>query len=203
MKLTCASCGAIASLDVMLSNESAREALLLAFKMPAPLGRLLVQYLGLFRPESRNLSFDRVAKLLGELQPLIDAGQFDRNHHTWAAPVDIWVAGIEAVLSKRHTIDLPLKSHGYLLEVMAGMCNRVEAQAESKKEEAIKARGNAPRNKPPIEPVVKVAPAEFREALQNFTGRSRMSTDDAGDMEARRQSTLRALAEAERIKTGE
>lgn len=64
MKTTCPACGAVASLDVLLGNDGAREAVMAALEIPAPLGKMLVQYLGLFRPANRNLSFDRVANIL-------------------------------------------------------------------------------------------------------------------------------------------
>lgn len=69
MKLACPACGSVASLDVLLGHEGARDAVMVALALPAPLGKLLVQYVALFRPSSRNLSMDRLSSLLSEIQP--------------------------------------------------------------------------------------------------------------------------------------
>lgn len=132
MKLTCPSCGASMSLDIVLANEGAREAIMLALRMPAPIGKLLVQYVALFRPASRSLSFDRVAGLLSELLPMIEAARIERSGRTWAAPQEAWRAALDEILSKRDKLTLPLKSHGYLLEILAGYANKAEAKDEAK-----------------------------------------------------------------------
>jgi hypothetical protein len=38
------------TLDVLVAHEGAREAVLAALQLPAPIGKLLVQYLAMFRP---------------------------------------------------------------------------------------------------------------------------------------------------------
>lgn len=149
MKTKCPACGASASLDVLLSNEGARAAVTMALQLPAPLGKLLVQYLGLFRPASRELSFDRVATLLGELLPMIQAGQIERAGRTWAAPVPAWKEALEQMLVARDKLQLPMKSHGYLLEIIAGMGSKAEAFKERAQEEQLRHR---PREEPPAAP---------------------------------------------------
>lgn len=131
MKTTCPACGAVASLDVLLGHEGARAAVQAALALPAPIGKLLVQYLALFRPPKRQLSFDRVASILGELQPMIEAAAIERNGRIWSAPQDYWRMGLEEMIAKRDRLTLPLKSHGYLLEIIAGFGNKAEAKAEA------------------------------------------------------------------------
>ncbi len=142
MRLTCPACGALSSLDVLIGHAGAREAVLAALRLPAPLGDLLVQYVALFRPAQRQLSFDRLAALLGELQPMIEAGRIERGGRAWAAPLDAWRAALEDITAKRDKLTLPLKSHGYLLEIIAGQAGKADAAAESGKEAA--ARGVTP-----------------------------------------------------------
>ncbi len=136
MKLTCPACGADMSLDVILGHEGAREAVLVALRLPSPLGKLLVQYIALFRPARRNLSMDRLASLLAELQPMIDEARVMRNGISWPAPQEYWISGLTEVIARRDagTLTLPLKSHGYLLEVIAGYGNRAAAKAEQDRE---------------------------------------------------------------------
>lgn len=116
MKLKCPACGASASLDILLSHDGAREAVMLALRLPAPMGKKLVQYLSLHRPVKRDLSFDRLARLLEELLPDIERAQVDHDGRTWPAPQTYWQQAIDTVLAARDAgrLTLPLKSHGYL-----------------------------------------------------------------------------------------
>lgn len=136
MKLKCPACGALASLDVLLTTEGAREAVLLALQFPAPLGKRLIQYLALFRPATRELSFDRVASILSEVLPDIQAAKIKRGGREFVMPMDYWLAGIDAVLAARDAgrLTLPMKSHGYLYEILAGLVDKAEAKRESERE---------------------------------------------------------------------
>ena len=135
MRLNCPACGSAMSLDTLLASEAAREAVMTALQLPAPLGKALVQYLALFRPAQRQLSFDRVNSLLSELLPMIQSGKIERNGRLWAAPVESWRQAIEEMLAKRDSLTLPLKSHGYLLTIIAAYTDKAEAKAEIQAEE--------------------------------------------------------------------
>lgn len=135
MRMTCPACGAMASLDVLIGHQGARDAVLAALKLPAPIGDLLIQYVSLFRPQQRQLSFDKLARLLNELLPMISAAKVERNGRMWAAPLESWRSAFEEMLAKRDKLTLPIKSHGYLLEVIAGYANKGEAKAETKQEQ--------------------------------------------------------------------
>lgn len=135
MKTRCPACGATNSLDALVAHEGARAALKTAMEM-SPLGGLLLQYLGMFRPEKNALSFERFDKLLNELLDVIKTAQLERGGRTWPAPMSYWQAALEQVLAARPRLTLPLKSHGYLYEIVAGMSNKSEASAEAKTEEA-------------------------------------------------------------------
>jgi len=136
MKLKCPACGALASLDVLITAEGAREAVLVALQFPAPLGKRLIQYLALFRPATRDLSFDRVASLLSEILPDIQAGKIKRAGREWNLLQDYWLVGIDTVLAARDAgrLTLPLKGHGYLYEVLAGLVDKAEGQKERESE---------------------------------------------------------------------
>lgn len=137
MRLTCPACGAEMTLDVAVAHEGSRAAIATAMKLPDSLFERLTGYISLFRPPKRQLSHDRLAALFGELLTMIESGQIERNGRTWPAPIEYWRAGIEAMLAKRDAdrLQLPLKSHGYLLEIIAGLANAAEGKAESKREQ--------------------------------------------------------------------
>ena len=130
MKTTCPACGAVASLDVLIGHEGARDAVVVSLSLYGPLGKLLVQYLGLFRPASRNLSMDRVASLLSELKPMIAEAKIERGGRIWSAPQDYWAMALTEMLAKRDNLTLPLKGHGYLLTIIAGYNEKAEAKKE-------------------------------------------------------------------------
>lgn len=135
MRMTCPSCGAVTSLDVLLGNEAARSLLVMALEQTQT-GRRLIRYVALFRPVQRQLSWDRVASLLGDLLDMIKEGRIDRHGRLWAAPETVWIAALDEIIAKRDEgkLTLPLKSHGYLLEIITGQANKAEAAAETRKE---------------------------------------------------------------------
>lgn len=173
MRLRCPNCDARFSLDALLGAEAesaaARVALMRAFALSGEIGRALVRYLGLFRPNKNELSMKRVAALLDQLLPDIEAGRIERAGRTWPAPHAAWIAAIEQMCAKREALRLPLQGHGYLYEIIAGAANRGEAAAERAVEQARRyspARGaDAPAEAPaPARP----APSTVRDYLRNF-----------------------------------
>src|SRR5260221_4754611 len=121
------------TIDVLIAHEGAREAVLAALQLPAPLGKLLIQYLAMFRPAKRKVSWERVSTLLEELSAPIAAARIERNGTNWAAPLEYWKAALEQMVHLRDTkkLQLPLRSHGYLLEVIAGMAGKAAEKAEA------------------------------------------------------------------------
>jgi hypothetical protein len=109
------------SLDALVAHDAAREALAAVFKLGGPVGSALVRYLALFRPESRELTMDRVARLVSDLLPDLQAQRISRNGQIHDAPLDAWVWAIEQALTARDSgrLTLPLKSHGWLYEVIS------------------------------------------------------------------------------------
>lgn len=129
MKCKCPACGAVMSLDVLLQHDEASNAVMTALSINQELGKALVKYIGLFRPQKSSLTMDRLANLLNQLLPDIQAQRISRNGDVYQAPVACWVECIYSVLANRHTLSLPLKSHGYLYEVMSKWQGQVQAQS--------------------------------------------------------------------------
>lgn len=135
-QLCCPNCRAVMSLDVLLADDAPREALN-AIVEAHPAGdsfiKPLLRYIGLFAPAKSQMSHSRIAALVNELAPMIRAAQIERNGRTWVCPIDYWRQGFEHMLAQRDQgrLNLPLKSHGYLLEVLAGFADKADARAES------------------------------------------------------------------------
>lgn len=184
------------SLDVLIANESAREAVMAALEVPPPLGKLLLQYVGLFRPTKYALGFDRVASLLNELLPMLKENVIERNGITYPAPLPYWREAIEQMLAARERLVLPLKSHGYLLEIIAGIASKTAGKAEARREEKLQTRTTTGGMRTTYHPEEEKAPApqltperkqELLGTLKTFKGPARMPS---------REEQLRALEQA-------
>lgn len=137
MKLACPSCGALMSLDVIVAHDGAREAVQIALQLPAPLGKLLIQYVALFRPAKRQLTLDRLAALLGELLPMVQSETVRRDGKRYRVPQEVWAAALQEMTERnaRKPFDRPLTSHGYLLEILVSKASAAEAVEETRREE--------------------------------------------------------------------
>lgn len=134
MKLTCPCCGLVSDVEGFLADALWRDALACALKLPAPLGDRLVRYIRLFAPPKRGLSPDRASRLLRELLDPIAAASVERHGRQWPAPLEYWGMALDELLERRDKLTLPLKSHGYLFEIVAGFSNKAEAKAEQRTE---------------------------------------------------------------------
>ncbi|KQD15818.1 DUF2752 domain-containing protein [Acinetobacter baumannii] len=121
MKTRCPACGATNSLDALLGHGEASKAFVASLNLVGDLATPLVKYLGMFRSQNRELTFERTAKLLGEIAADINAQQIKRGHHSYPAPKAAWIWAINTMIERRDQgkLQLPLKNHGYLYEVIS------------------------------------------------------------------------------------
>ncbi|WP_310460437.1 hypothetical protein [Sphaerotilus sp.] len=136
MRLQCPACSAEMDLDVLLAAEEGRHTLARLITLGTPMGAWTLRYIGLFRPEKRALSMSRTLKLLGEIWPDIERQAITRKGRDWAAPAAHWQAAIEQLLQTRDRggLTLPMSSHGYLYEILVGIADKAEGQAERTRE---------------------------------------------------------------------
>jgi len=94
----------------------------------------------MFRAKKRALAFDRVDSLLAELQPMLASATVTRNGLTRPCSLALWQQGIEKIIELRNDtkLQLPLKSHGYLLEIVLGLAETVGAKEEKAQETAVR-----------------------------------------------------------------
>jgi hypothetical protein len=137
MKLRCPACGSSWSLDAVVAHDGAREAVLIALQMPAPIGKQLIQYVALFRPPKRDLSLDRLADLLGELLAMITQAQVTFDGRVWPAPQEVWPYALKEMLDQhaKQALSTPMKNHNYLLKIIVDKANKQEARQETQREE--------------------------------------------------------------------
>ena len=117
----CPNCGAANSLDSLVSDAEAAEVLKMLLELDADIGKAAIRYIGLFRPAKSQLSWARTAKLLNELLPMIKAQEAARDGVCFPAPPEAWIHGFNETVNARDQgrLKLPLKSHGYLLEIVS------------------------------------------------------------------------------------
>ena len=121
MNIKCPNCGAVHSLDSLINDADASSVLRAVLEMDAELGKAAIRYIGLFRPAKSQLSWARTAKLLNELLPMIKAQEAARDGVCFPAPTEAWIHGFNETVNARDQgrLKLPLKSHGYLLEIIS------------------------------------------------------------------------------------
>lgn len=142
MNITCPSCGAEMDLDVLLAHEDSRQALARLATLSLPLGKRTLQYIRLFKPATRQLGHGRVVKLIEELLPDLQRRAITHNGREWFADLETWNLAFERVLDRRDNgkLTLPLKSHGYLYEVIVGLVDQAESAVEKAAEADRRAR---------------------------------------------------------------
>ena len=120
MKTRCPCCGATTSLDALVANDEARDALLALMGIGGDLAKGAVIYAGMHRPSKSELSWGRLAKILGELLGAMQAGEIERNGQRYPAPQAAWLWAFAEMRKRRDegSLQLPLKGHGYLYEVL-------------------------------------------------------------------------------------
>lgn len=121
MKTRCPACGALCSLDALIANDEASNALVVITRLGGNFSRAWLKYLGLFRPEKAQLTFDRVAKLTNECLHDIERQRISRGGRDYDAPPESWLYAIDQMIKARDSGNLktPIKSHGYLYEIMS------------------------------------------------------------------------------------
>ena len=121
MNIKCPNCGAVHSLDTLINDADASAVFKTVLEMDAEFGKAAIRYIGLFRPAKSQLSWARTAKLLNELMPMIKAQEAVRDGVSSPAPAEAWLHGFNETVNARDQgrLKLPLKSHGYLLEIVS------------------------------------------------------------------------------------
>jgi len=116
MKAACPCCGAGGSVELFIADAEWRKAIMAAAQLPSDCGTPAVCYVGMFRPPKRFLTPGRAALLLREVCDMIINGA-ERNRQAVEAPAYIWRQAL-LEMHDNSKITRPLKSHGYLLEVV-------------------------------------------------------------------------------------
>lgn len=165
--MICPCCQTDFPIEAGLNDVAARNAVKRAFSL-TPFGDLLLGYVQLFKPAQRSLSMVRLTKLLDELLPMIQAGKIEHKGRIWPAPASSWQMALEQMLSNRDSLALPIKSHGYLLTIIASAADKAEARGEAARE----IRGQTGRAQQTEQTAKSAMPEAVRSQLQQFLNKS-------------------------------
>ena len=122
MRISCPNCYAEFALEAALDDEAARELMGVLASLERDVARPLTAYLGLFRPRSRRLSWDRALRLVREVQQL--PADSDQLAIALAETVEAMRKKQEAGQWK------PLGNHNYLKSVLETVEARPAANVE-------------------------------------------------------------------------
>lgn len=132
----CPTCGAEFDLSVAFAQEIDQRALARLATVSIPLGARVLQYVALFTPARQRLTAAKKIKLILQLLPDLERQAISHKGREWRAPLEAWAQAIDQMLAARDAqrLELPMKGHGYLYAILAGMADQHEAQAERQRE---------------------------------------------------------------------
>lgn len=138
--LSCPVCGTELDLAVLFAHEHDQKALARLASVSIPLGSRVLQYLGLFTPPKQRLTAAKKIKLILQLLPDLERQAVSFKGRDWAVPLAAWAQAFDQMLAARDAgrLDLPMKGHGYLYAVLAGMADKHEAAAEQEREQQLR-----------------------------------------------------------------
>lgn len=166
MKVACPSCGSTFDLDAAVSDADARRFVDLVAGLEPRVAKPLIQYLALFRPEKTGMRWSRMLALADELMPMIREARVRRNGTVYAVPTDAWAGALSMLADRPKNLTLPLKSHGYLLEILASQAEKIAAGVE-RQTEANKSK----RSYVTVDGATSTHVDEHLEKLRNATGK--------------------------------
>ena len=138
--LSCPVCGAEFDLAVLFKSEESRKTFERLTASCSPLRDRLAQYAALAKPPKHKLGTDKSLRIITTLLPDIERGAITWKGRDWAAPLSAWAQAIDQMLAQRDAgrLELPMKGHGYLYAILAGMADRFEGQAEQQREQELR-----------------------------------------------------------------
>lgn len=170
-RVPCPLCGHIFDLEQAWDDADGRRFVELLTQLPGPVIRPFYNYLKLFKPAKQSLRWNKVLKLAQELAPMIHAAKITRSGIDYTVSVAHWAQVMDDLVRNRPKgLALPLKSHGYLLSILANQADKQAAIQEEQQEQSkrnrsktgpdtgpkpvagyVKPKPDKPKSKPPAD----------------------------------------------------
>ncbi len=125
---------------MLFANEHDQRALARLVSVGIPMGTRVLQYVALFTPPKQRLTAAKKIKLILQLLPDLERQSITYKGRDWPAPLSAWAQAIDQMLERRNagTLELPMKGHGYLFSILAGMADKAEATQEQVREQQLR-----------------------------------------------------------------
>lgn len=134
MQLVCPGCGAFGSIETFAAHQDAAACQALYGAMPPDVAAAMQRYVRMFAPAKHVMTWRRARRVLELVAPLVAAQRIKAKGREWAAPHAAWISAINGMLESR-TVELPLKSNGYLFSILVSAAANAEKQAEAATED--------------------------------------------------------------------
>lgn len=120
MKLRCPKCAATGDVLLFVEAEQTRQTLMRLLARN-PIGLLVLRYVDLHKPATRDMSPDRWNKLATEVMDLIEQGSLLCQGRQTPAPLEAWQYAVDEAYKQRDSgkLQLPLAGHGWITAVIA------------------------------------------------------------------------------------
>lgn len=151
MKATCPHCGTYGPVELFMTDDDAKRAVVAVGKLPGDLPRLTWSYLGLFRKpaSSRVLTWERVGRIVAELAGLVAEPETAwKGQRVVPNRADYWAQGMQAVLDRdaQGKLERPLDGHNYLRAVVYEIAEKAWHQGNVRREKEAQTRQTPPRH---------------------------------------------------------
>ncbi len=176
MRIVCPDCGATGSLATFIADGEARACMAELAGFPAGLTQPAINYLALFRPPQRALAWPRAHRLLTDLSALMASPALHHGGRDHAVTPELWAAALTQVVDQRERLTLPLKSHGYLLTVLAAFAQHRAGDVEQRREAQLRSGLQAGHGAPTRTRERRLVTEENR--ARGRLGMQRLSADD-------------------------
>lgn len=137
--ITCPCCRQNFELREAREDEAWREFVAELVSLPSSVQPAFLRYLELFRPAKQSsLRSSSLLNLLTSLKSPLMAQQFERGGKTYTASFERFAGAMDYLYSQQAKLNLPLRSHGYLLDTIASVIDRTAAKAEQAQQEQLR-----------------------------------------------------------------
>lgn len=142
MRVCCPACGESYPVEAGMADADGKRLAALLAEMEPVLGRAVLGYLRLFKPQRSALRTTRAIRIVEDLLALVRTGSVCRDERgglrRQASPA-LWAAGIEQMLALPGKLTLPLANHHYLRAIVYGLADAAGAAGERAKEADLRA----------------------------------------------------------------
>lgn len=137
--ITCPCCRQSFELREAREDEAWREFAAQLVSLPSNVQPAFLRYLELFRPAKQSsLRSSSLLNLLTSLKPPLMAQQFERGGKTYTASFERFAGAMDYLYSQQAKLNLPLRSHGYLLDTIASVIDRTAIKAEQAQQDQLR-----------------------------------------------------------------